>query len=96
LGGLEVGVDVVGTTLWLRPSAVVTKQRRWTLPARTPAFPVPLPDLPHGLLVTGVSLKSDSLEVAGVLPQWRMELPLRNLEEVVGQLSQGVFSLVLP
>jgi hypothetical protein len=96
LGGLEVGVDVVGTTLWLRPSAVVTKQRRWTLPARTPAFPVPLPDLPHGLLVTGVSLGSDSLEVAGVLPQWRMELPLRNLEEIVGQLSQGVFNLVLP
>ena len=96
LGGLEVGVDVVGTTLWVRPSAVVTKQRRWTLPARTPAFPVPLPDLPHGLLVTGVSLGSDSLEVAGVLPQWRMELPLRNLEEIVGQLSQGVFSLVLP
>jgi hypothetical protein len=99
-GGLEVGVDVVsttsGTTLWLRPSAVVTGQRRWTLPSRTPAYRVPLPDLPHGLLVTGVRLGSDSLEVVGVLPQWRMELPLRNLEEIISQLSAGVFSLVLP
>jgi len=99
-GGLDVGVDVVSTTskstLWLRPSAVVTGQRRWTLPARTPGYAVPLPDLPHGLLVTEVTLGSDSLEVAGMLPQWRMELPLRNLEEIISQLSQGVFNLVLP
>ena len=96
LGGVEVGVDVVGTTLWLRPSAVVTGQRRWTLPTRTPSYPVPLPDLPHGLLVTDVSLGSDSLQVSGVLPQWRMELPLRNLEEIISQLSQGIFSIVWP
>jgi hypothetical protein len=95
-GGLDVGVEVVGTTLWLRPSAVVTGRRRWTLPSRIPAYPVPLPDLPHGLLVTKVSLEADSLEVAGVLPQWRMELPLRNIEEIISQLSQGVFNLVLP
>jgi len=36
------------------------------------------------------------LEVSGLLPQWRMELPLRNLEEIIAQLSRGVFSLVLP
>jgi hypothetical protein len=57
---------------------------------------VPLPDLPHGLLVTDVSLGSDSLQVSGVLPQWRMELPLRNLEEIISQLSQGIFSIVWP
>jgi hypothetical protein len=95
-GGLDVGVEVVGTTLWLRPSAVVTGQRRWSLPSRIPSYPVPLPDLPHGLLVTNVSLQADSLEVAGMLPQWRMELPLRNIEEIISQLSQGVFNLVLP
>lgn len=95
-GGLDVGVEVVGTTLWLRPSAVVTGQRRWGLPSRIPSYPVPLPDLPHGLLVTDVSLQADALRVAGVLPQWRMELPLRNIEEIIGQLSQGVFNLVLP
>jgi hypothetical protein len=95
-GGLEVGLEVSGTTLWLRPSALVTGQRRWTLPTRTPAYPVPLPDLPHGLLVTDVRIGSDALDVSGLLSQWRMELPLRNLEEIITQLSHGVFSLVLP
>jgi hypothetical protein len=57
---------------------------------------VPLPDLPHGLMVTDVRLGSEALEVSGLLPQWRMELPLRNLEEIVARLSRGVFSLVLP
>ena len=94
-GGLEVGLEMVGTTLWLRPSALVTGRRRWALPTRTPAYPVPLPDLPHGLLVTDVRLGSDALEVSGLLPQWRMELPLRNLEEIITQLSHDVLSLVL-
>ncbi|MBV8178936.1 MAG: hypothetical protein JO045_09000, partial [Mycobacterium sp.] len=53
-------------------------------------------DLPHGLLVTDVRLGSDALEVSGLLPQWRMELPLRSLEDIVTQLSRGVFNLVLP
>ena len=96
LGGLEVDVDVMGTTLWLRPSALVTGQRRWKLPARIPAYPVPLPELPHGLLVTGVELASDTLRISGLLPQWRMELPMRALEDLITQLSRGVFSLVLP
>jgi hypothetical protein len=95
-GSLEVDVDVVGTTLWVRPRTLVTGQRRWKLPKRTPAHPVPLPDLPHGLLVTGVSLGVDSLEISALLPEWRMELPLRHLEEVISQLSQGALSFAWP
>lgn len=76
-GGLEVDVDVAGTTsqttLWLRPRTVITGQRRWTLPARTPAYRVPLPEL-----------------------LWRTELPLRYLESVITQLSQGALSFVWP
>ena len=95
-GGLEVDVDVVGRTLWLRPRAVVAGQRRWMLPARTPAYRVPLPDLPHELLVTDVSLGLDSLEVSALLPEWRMDLPLRNLEDVITRLSQGALSFTWP
>jgi hypothetical protein len=57
---------------------------------------VPLPELPHGLLVTGVSLGVDSLEISGLLPEWRMELPLRHLEDVISQLSQGALSFAWP
>lgn len=95
-GGLEVDADVVGTTLWLRPRAVVTKQRRWKLPARTPAYQVPLPELPHGLMITGVEMAAESLHLSGLLPEWRMELPLRALEEALTQLSQGALSFSWP
>ena len=98
-GSLEVDVDAVGTTLWVRPRALVTGitgQRRWKLPKRTPAHPVPLPELPHGLLVTGVSLGVDTLQISALLPEWRMELPLRHLEDVISQLSQGALSFAWP
>ncbi|MGO8940451.1 MAG: hypothetical protein ACLP3C_28650 [Mycobacterium sp.] len=99
LGSLEVDVDVVGTTLWVRPRALLTgltKERRWKLPGRTPAHPVPLPDLPHGLLVTDVALGADSLQISALLPEWRMDLPLRHLEDVISQLSQGALSFAWP
>jgi hypothetical protein len=96
LGSLEVDVDVVGTTLWVRPRALLTGQRRWKLPGRTPAHPVPLPDLLHGLLVTGVTLGADSLQISALLPEWRMDLPLRHLEDVISQLSQGALSFTWP
>jgi hypothetical protein len=95
-GSLEVDAEVVGTTLWLRPRALLAGNRRWKLPARTPARPVPLPDLPHGLLVTGVTLGSDTLQLSALLPEWRMEVPLKYLEDLIGRLSQGALSFAWP
>ncbi len=95
-GGLEVDVDAAGTTLWLRPRTLITGQRRWTLPALTPAYQVPLPALPQGLLVTQVSLAPDSLQLSALLPEWRMELPLRHLEDLITRLSQGALSFAWP
>jgi hypothetical protein len=95
-GGLEIDADVTGKTLWLRPRAFVTGQRRWKLPVRTPAYQVPLPELPHGLMITGVELASDTLRISGLLPEWRMELPMRALEDLITQLSQGALSFSWP
>ncbi|MGB9222661.1 hypothetical protein [Mycobacterium sp.] len=99
-GGVEVDVDIVastaGTTLWLRPRTLIIRQRRWTLPARTPSYQVPLPDLPHGLVVTDVRLESDSLQVSALLPEWRADLPLRQLEDLIARLSQGALSFTWP
>lgn len=99
-GALEVGVEVVGTTLWLRPRTLVTWQRRWKVPGVVPGYPVPLPELPHGLVVTGVNLGPDSVELSAILPEWQMELPVRNLEDLISQWGEqagaGVLSLAWP
>jgi hypothetical protein len=100
LGSLEVDVQAVGSTLWLKPHAVVIRRRRWPLPAQVPVYPVGLPALPRGLLVTGVSFGSDSLQLSGLLPEWRMELPLSHLEDVITYLTHragaGALSLAWP
>jgi hypothetical protein len=95
-GGLEVEVDAAGTTLWLRPRTVIAGQRRWTLPARTPAYRVSLPALPQALMVTQVNLAPDALQLSALLPEWRMELPLRHLEDLITRLSQGALSFTWP
>ncbi|QLL08568.1 LmeA family phospholipid-binding protein [Mycobacterium vicinigordonae] len=95
-GGLEIDADVTGSTLWLRPRALVAGQRRWKLPQRTPAYQVPLPELPHGLMITGVELNPGALHVSGLLPEWRMELSLPALEDLITRLSQGALSFSWP
>jgi hypothetical protein len=97
-GSLEIDVQPVGSTLWLKPRALITRRRRWGLTPRVPAYPVRLPDLPRGLLVTGISFGADSLQLSGLLPEWRMKLPLRRLEETINQLSRrtGALRLVWP
>lgn len=99
-GCLEVDVDVVGTVagaiLCLQPRALRTGRRRWRLSSRIPAYQVPLPDLPHGLLVTQVGVGLDSLRLSALLPQWHMELPLRYLEDFITQLGQGALGVTWP
>jgi hypothetical protein len=87
LGQVEVDAHLDGSTLWLKPRGLVIRRSRWRLPARTPAYPVRLPELPHGLQVTGVSFAPDMVRVAGTVPEWRMELPRKVLEDIVSQLT---------
>lgn len=87
LGHLEVDVDIAGSSLALTPRALSLRRRRWTLPARVPAYRVHLPPLPLGLELTAVHLGPELVEVSGRLPEWRIEVPLGRLEDVVDQLS---------
>ncbi len=56
-GHLEVDIRIVGTALWLQPRALVVGGRRMGLPARLPIYPVELPDLPRGLLITKADVR---------------------------------------
>jgi hypothetical protein len=85
-GHVEVETRIDGSTLWVRPRAIV-RRRRWTLPKRTPGYPVRLPELPRGLQLTTVDVAPGVVRLTGTLPQWRMELPRARLEDVINQLS---------
>jgi hypothetical protein len=94
-GHLEVEVRVVGNALWLTPRALMVRRKRWALPGKVPIYPIDLPDIPNGMLITRVKLQSRSVLVYGLLPEWRTDMPLGRLEDIVGQLSShsGVLNL---
>jgi hypothetical protein len=75
MGSLEVDARLDGSTLWLKPSGLMLRRTRWALPKRVPAYPVRLPDLPHGLALTGVSFGPSLLSLSGTVPQWRLDVP---------------------
>jgi hypothetical protein len=90
LGHVEVHARLDGSTLWLEPRRVAIGSSRWRLPGRTPAYPVQLPELAHGLRLTGVEFEPGVVRLRGTVPQWRTELPRKRLEDIVTQLSVGV------
>ena len=87
LGGLEVDTTLDGSTLWLKPLGLARRRRRWPIPGWVPAYPIRLPDLPHGLRLTAVDVTPGSLRLTGTLPEWRMALPRAGLEDVLSQLN---------
>jgi hypothetical protein len=87
IGHLEVDALLDGSTLWLKPRGLVVRSKRMRLPGRTPAYPVHLPDLPHGLQLTDISIEPDKLCLSGTLQEWRVDVPRTRLEDVINQLS---------
>jgi hypothetical protein len=87
VGGLEVTPRLDGSTLWLQPRSLLVRSKRWALPHRVPAYPVRLPEFPHGLRITGVDLATDVVHLSGELPEWRMEMPRSRLEKIITQLD---------
>lgn len=87
LGHVEVAARVDGSTLWLTASRLTVGSTGWRLPARTPAYPIPLPELAHGLALTGITFAPGMVRLSGTVPQWRADLPRTRLEDIVNQLS---------
>ncbi|BBY52970.1 hypothetical protein H7J07_06620 [Mycobacterium koreense] len=87
LGSVEVEAQVDGSTLWLQPRGIALRRRRWGFSPRTPAYPIQLPEFPHGLELTGVEISAEGVRLSGTLPEWRMAVPQSALETVITQLS---------
>ncbi|MDR3661653.1 MAG: hypothetical protein P4L86_14915 [Mycobacterium sp.] len=86
-GCIEVDPHLDGGTLWLKPRGLSVGSARVPVPGLAPAYPVRLPDLPHGLTLTSVALVPGGVRVGAILPEWRVDLPRAVLDEVTNQLS---------
>ncbi|BBY83647.1 hypothetical protein MPUL_48050 [Mycolicibacterium pulveris] len=54
---------------------------------RPTAPPVHLPELPSGLRLIGISFAPSVIRLSGVVSEWRMEVPPRRLEDIIGALK---------
>jgi hypothetical protein len=87
LASIEIDAELDGSTLWIKPRGLALLRYRWPLPGRAPAYPVRLPNLPHGLQLTGVTFGAGVLTVSGTVPEWRVDIPRARVEDVISQLS---------
>lgn len=88
LGHVEVEARLDGTTLWLTARRLGVGTRGWRLPARTPSYPVRLPEMAHDLQLTAITFAPGVVQVSGRLPEWRAELPPKLLEDIVVHLGR--------
>jgi hypothetical protein len=86
-GHLVVEADIDGSTLWIRPRSLAMRRSRWKLPTRTPAYPVRLPDLPRGLILTGIRFEPGLVGITGTVPEWQLAVPRKRLDDILNQLG---------
>jgi hypothetical protein len=87
VGSVEVDTVLDGRTLWLTPRVLHLGRRRFGLPNRTPSYPIQLPALASGLILTDVKLGPNAVHLSGQLPQWQADLPRARIEDLLNQLS---------
>ena len=88
IGHLEVDATIDGSTLLVKPRMVALRRARWHLPNRLPAYRIQLPKLPRELAPTSVSFSPQTLQLTGRMPEWRVAVPRRRIEEILNQLNQ--------
>ena len=88
IGHLEVDATIDGSTLFVKPRMVSLRRARWHLPNRLPAYRIQLPKLPRELAPTSISFSPETLQLTGRMPEWRVAVPRRRIEEAVNQLNQ--------
>lgn len=87
LGHIEVDAQTDGATLAVWARAVVVGRARIRLPRRTPAYRLPLPEMPGKLELTSVDFGPGSVQLTGRLPEWQLSMPPSRVDEVMRQLS---------
>jgi hypothetical protein len=81
---LEIEAAAGGTSLRVQPRALRLLEQRLPLPF--PAFHVPVPELPDGLVLTSVEPASGGFVVRGLLSEWRRSVARDDVERLLATI----------
>jgi hypothetical protein len=81
---LEIEAGAGGTSLRVQPRALRLLEQRLPLPA--PAFHLPVPGLPDGLVLTSVEPAPGGFVVRGLLSEWRRSVARDDVERLLAAI----------
>lgn len=84
---LEVEPGAGGGALRVQPRAVYLLERRLSL--RVPAFSVPVPTLPPGLVLTEVEPAPGGFVIRGMLSEWQRSVARDDIERLLSAIRGG-------
>jgi hypothetical protein len=84
---LEVEAGAEGRSILIRPRALHVRGRRVSL--RSPAFRVPLPRLPSGIMLTSVEPAPGGFIVRGMISEWERSLARQDIERLLSLMRAG-------
>ena len=84
---LEVETGVEGQSISLRPRALYVLDHR--LPVPSPAFHMPLPELPAGFTLTSVEPAPGGFLLRGLFSEWQRSLSRDDLERLLARMRAG-------
>jgi hypothetical protein len=84
---LEIQPGAGGGSLRVQPRALRLLERRLAL--RSPAFEVPVPDLPSGMVLTGAEPAPGGFTVRGMLSEWQRPFGREDVERLLAAMRGG-------
>jgi LmeA-like phospholipid-binding len=84
---LEVEAVVGGGSLRIQPRALRLRERRLSL--RSPAFHLPVPDLPSGFVLTSVEPAPGGFVMRGMLSEWQRSVARNDIERLLAAMRGG-------
>jgi hypothetical protein len=84
---LEIEPGAEGRSVLIRPRAL--RLADWRLSLRSPAFHVPLPVLPDGMMLTSVEPAPGGFVVKGMLSEWQRSLSRDDIERLLSAMRSG-------
>jgi len=84
---LEVEPGADGGSLRIQPRALHLLERRLSLPS--PAFHLPVPELPAGMTLTSVEPAPGGFVVHGMLSEWQRSMARDDIERLLAAMRGG-------